>query len=279
MSQQKVHHRSLLWVLALCLLVAILFIAGSLAAAPEAQQRIYLPAIMDNFQGAGGGTKGISGKVTDGGKAAAGIKLDLRRYDNNGEITVKSTTTDAKGAYLFSGVPSLGAGQTYYVRFGPNDDNEKRLYFWFGPDITSYVSGTAVSGSDFDISDVALLKPDPGATVSLPVTFQWQRRGVAGDDYVVELFDLDGGDSWVTDFQGDVGSFTATTLPPEIVAGKTYGWAMIIYHGQDAFGYSYWYNEITFSSTALGQADGGGKVQWQHTGTRGQGRTETARKR
>jgi hypothetical protein len=280
MSQQKVHHRSVLWMVALCLLVTILFIAGSLAAAPQAQQRIYLPAIMDNFQGAGGGAKGISGKVTDGGKAAADIKLDLRRYDNNGEVTVKSTTTDAKGAYLFSGVPSLGAGQTYYVRFGPNDDNEKQLYFWFGPDITSYVSGTAVSGSDFDISDVVLLKPTPGATVSLPITFQWQRRGVAGDDYVVEILDLTGGDTWVTNNLGDVGSFTASNLPPEIVAGKTYGWDMIVFHGDDAFGYSYWYHEIIFSSTTLQQQpDGGGKVQWQHSGTRGKGRTTMAHER
>lgn len=281
MSQQQVHQRSGVWagLLAVCLLVAVLFIAGSLAAA-EVNHLVYLPVHMDNFQsGGGGGAKGISGKVTDSNTAAPGVALDLRRYNANDEVTVKSTTTNSQGAYLFSGVPALGAGQTYYVRYGPNDMDDTRLYLWFGPDIKSYSSGTAVSGSDFDISDVVLLKPDPGATVSLPVTFQWQRRGVAGDDYVVELFDLNSSDSWITDNLGDVGSFTASNLPPEIAAGKTYGWAMIVFHGEDAFGYSYWYNEITFSSTALQQTDGGGTMQWQHNGTRGKGRTETSRKR
>ena len=65
------------------------------------------------------GAVGIYGKITANGANAANIPLDLRRYNDAGEITVASTTTDSSGNYLFANPPSLPAGYTYYVRYGP----------------------------------------------------------------------------------------------------------------------------------------------------------------
>ena len=64
----------------------------------------------------------------------------------------------------------------YYVRYGPNDTDDRYLWNWYGPDITSYTAASGVAGGDFDIADVELLSPDPGATVTLPETFTWRRR-------------------------------------------------------------------------------------------------------
>jgi hypothetical protein len=249
--------------LAVCLLGAALFITASLAAAPAARHVNYLPVLMDNFQGSGDGAKGISGKVTDGMKAAPGVKLDLRRYDAGGEITVQSTTTNGQGAYLFSGVPALGAGQTYYVRYGPNSDTgSNRVAYWFGPDIVSYGSGTAAAGGSFDIIDAPLKKPVPGATVALPATFSWGRRGITGDTFRLVLHDHASDKVWYTDDLGDVDHVIVPNLPAEIVYGRTYGWNIRIFNGPDSYGVSQWYYHVIFSAGAA-QDSGATPLRWQ----------------
>ena len=88
------------------------------------------------------------------------------------------------------------------------------LYAWYGSIITpAYTSGTRLHGGSFDIANVDLLSPAYGATVSLPATFTWQRRGLAGDTYRIFLFDLDTGDGALTRDLGDTGSTTLTSLP------------------------------------------------------------------
>jgi len=157
--------------------------------------------------------------VTYNGAAAPGISLDLRFYNGTTWSTVATTSTDGDGRYRFTGAASLSPGQTYYVRYGPNNSDSRYVFAWYGPDITTYTAGLAVAGGDFDIANVVLLSPAPGATVSLPVTFNWQRRGIAGDTYRVGLFDLETGDEWITDDLGDVGSFTMTGLPNPDLTG------------------------------------------------------------
>lgn len=247
----------------LMLVLLALAVSGAvLSAAPQASKKIHLPVVLESY--AGSVASGIYGTVNDLNKGAPGVALDLLRYDGDDTTLTDSTTTNNSGAYLFSSVPTLPPGHTYYVRYGPNGDVDTRLWLWFGPDIDNYTAGTAVSGSDFDIGDIVLRKPDPGATVSLPFTFRWDRRMVPGDDYVIELFDPDGTDNWFTNNLGDVGQFTTTNLPSEIVPGKVYSWTMWVYHGEDSWGIAYWYNDIIFSSTA--QADAAGAQIWQRGG-------------
>ena len=52
------------------------------------------------------------------------------------------------------GAASLGAGQQYYVRFGPNSTNTSYLSSWWYSRITVYTGGSTVPGGDFDIANV-----------------------------------------------------------------------------------------------------------------------------
>ena len=195
-------------------------------------------------------SNGIYGVVTYNAAAAPGITLDLRFDDGAAWSTAATTSTNGDGGYCFSGVPSLGAGQVYYVRYGPNADDDRYLSHWFGPDITSYTAASRVAGGDFDIADVELLSPDPGATVTLPETFTWRRRELAGDTYRWRLFVPFGTDAWWSNDLGDVGSFTLNGLPQGAVYGREYGWHVLVFHGPDSYGSSYYAFGVTFSASA-----------------------------
>ena len=191
----------------------------------------------------------IHGTVTYNGAGIPGIPLRLRFYDGASWNTAAETATGG-GSYSFTGLPSLVAGQKYYVRYGPNTTNSDYLFAWYGPDITSYTAGESVPGGDFDIANVSLLSPDPGATLPLPITFTWQRRGVATDTYRWVLLDPETGGWWVSDDLGYADSFTLTSLPEWAEYGKEYGWYVEVYNGPDSFGKSFYYRTITFSATS-----------------------------
>jgi hypothetical protein len=209
----------------------------------------------------------IHGTVTYDGSPPLGIEVHLRFYDGGSWSTVATKLLDIHGRYCFKEVSSLGAGQKYYVRYGPNqNDGPHYLYSWYGPEITSYNASESVPGGDFDIANVDLLSPAHGATVSLPVTFSWEQRGIPGDGYGVGLFDPTSDDEWWTDDLGDVDSVTMTELPQGMVYGKDYGWFMWVFHGSDGYGSSYYYRTITFSASA-GEGDAppfDGESQWSY---------------
>jgi C1A family cysteine protease len=210
--------------------------------------------------------QGINGLVTSNGAPTAGINLKLIFYNGSAWVEKAATTTGADGRYAFVGMPSLVAGQGYYVFFGYNTTNSGYLYYWAGPTLTSYTAGTALAGGDFDIANVTLLSPSFGATRTLPVTFTWQRRGLSGDTYRLILFDPGSSDWWLTDDLGDVGSATMTSLPDGVKYDKTYGWLVRVYRGGDAYGNSYYYREITFSSNAAASQDAqtvGNPIVWR----------------
>ena len=70
---------------------------------------------------------GIHGHVTYNGAAAAAIELRLMVYDGLSATALQKTTTGADGGYVFTGVPTLPAGQRYYVEFGPNATDGRYL--------------------------------------------------------------------------------------------------------------------------------------------------------
>lgn len=197
---------------------------------------------------------GIYGRVTYNGTATPGIELNLRFYNGASWSTAATTTTSSSGNYRFANVPSLGAGQVYYVRYGPNNTAPWYLFAWYGPDITSYTAGTSVHGGDFEIVNVNLQSPAHGATLPLPVTFTWTRRSIGTDTYRWVLFDPNNPDtSWITGDLGYVDSFTLRNLPSGAEYGKQYGWYgwyVQVYNGPDSFGVSYYYRSITFSVSA-----------------------------
>ncbi len=219
---------------------------------PSANQRVWLPLTLSSWPeptptptATPGGQ--IYGKITFNNQRAPGIKLALRVYDNATESTVATTYTDSQGRYSFKNVPSLPSGKRYYVRYGPNADDDKFVYLWFGPDITSYRQGQIKHGGDFDIADVKMTSPPNNATRPLPVTFTWQKRAYTRDTYQFILFDLDGYAWWRTDDLGYVDGVTITGLPSDVQFGKAYGWYPRPMNGPDSFGSSFYYRKITFS--------------------------------
>lgn len=180
---------------------------------------------------------------------AAETELRLRFYDGSTYSTASTTQTDSQGRYRFADVPSLGAGQFYYVRYGPNSSDPRYLSAWYGPAITSYTAGASVPGGDFDLANVSLSAPAHGATLPLPVTFVWQQRSVTADTYRFVLFDPKNNDSWTTNSLGNTDRLTLTTLPEGVMTGIQYGWHVEVWQGDDSYGVSYYYRLVTFTAT------------------------------
>lgn len=200
-------------------------------------------------------TPGINGRVTENGSPAGGVPLDLRFYNGSEWSTKASTTTDANGVFSFTGSPSLGANQRYYVLF-LNQDNPNRLYVWGSRDLTSYNGGAAIHIGDFDVANVEMLSPAPGATVGMPATFTWERRtATPNDSYEFNLYDYDDGAPYFYTAPplGYVGSYVLGELPPGFSPGVPYVWNMWVYgdEGLESFGISYWLYYVAFSGGGL----------------------------
>ncbi len=195
----------------------------------------------------------IYGTVSYNGIAAASVSLDLLFYKESSWSTASTRMTGADGRYNFTGMPTLGAGQWYYVRY-TNPGNSLYVAGWWAPTITSYSAGSSTPGGDFDIANVSLLTPNDGVSLPLPVTFTWQKRTVPGDTYKWMIFDPSNpADRWGTSDLGNVGSFTLTSLGSGMVTGKQYGWYVLVQNGADSFGASYYYQTIIFTSTGLAE--------------------------
>jgi subtilisin family serine protease len=218
------------------------------------QSKIHLPLMMRSHA-AQPAPQGIYGRVTYNDGPGAGIKLTLRKYNDSKEVTVATTYADNSGRYRFENIPTLESGYRYYVRFGPNTDNDHFVAIWYGPDITSYQAGSAVSGGDFDIANTLQISPDNRSTHTLPVTFTWHKRPHQTDTYKFELFDNSTKKSWASANLGYINSFTLDTLPSDVNLNQAYGWDAIIFEGTggSSYGYTYYYRLITFQASGVMQ--------------------------
>ena len=201
-----------------------------------------------------GRSPGIHGAVTYLGSPATDVHLMLRFYDGSGWSTAATTRTDAQGRYAFASVPSLGPDQAYYVRYD-NETDDRFLWEWLGPDILAYVAGASVHGGDFDIANVGLVSPKPGASVALPVTFSWQRRGVAGDTFKVHLIDPQSSQQWWSNDLGDTDHGLLAALPEGADYGVEYGWDVFVYDGSGGYGSSFYAQSVTFLHAAAQSDD------------------------
>ncbi|MFP4394502.1 MAG: hypothetical protein ACLFTI_04480 [Anaerolineales bacterium] len=196
---------------------------------------------------------GIYGNVTLNGAAASGVELILRYYNGSDWSTRATVTTDSNGDYIFTGVPSLGSGERYYVQYtNPSETANGRLGLWNGASITSYASGSRLHGGDFDIKDIPLQSPANGSSVTLPHTFQWDFRGIASDDHY-QFFILDPVDNNLAYInRGYDNSVTINTLPSGWPSGRQYGWWVSVCQDADctAYGWSYEIRSVTINTTA-----------------------------
>ncbi|MGC9336441.1 MAG: hypothetical protein ACP5JJ_20070 [Anaerolineae bacterium] len=198
-------------------------------------------------------SKGIHGQVTYQGAPVAGINLALRFHDGSSWSTADTAATQADGTYSFTDAASLSSGQRYYVSYQNGDygntSDPNCLAFWGSFDITSYIAGGSVAGGDFDIANIPLVRPDPGATVTLPQVFEWERRSATtSDSYEFNLFDPDDLNPWAwTEPLGYVNGYTLTSLPSGFSTGTEYGWNLWVYGPEGGAGASYYYRTVTFS--------------------------------
>jgi hypothetical protein len=181
------------------------------------------------------------------------VPLSLRFYNGSSWSTLATTTTAADGTYSFTGVPSLGSGQGYYVRYQNTAGTVGRLWLWNTRVLTSYTAGSNIAIGNFDIADITLVSPAGGSTVALPYTFQWTRRAATpSDSYELDLYDYYDGDPYAyTGPLGYVGSFTINGLPTGFSPWVPYVWTIWAYSPDGGAGLAYWSNYVTFSNTGF----------------------------
>jgi hypothetical protein len=226
---------------------------------------VYLPLILKNPVA----KTGFNGKVTYKGVPAAGLTINLRFYDGSQWTTAKTALTDANGNYAINGAANLSSGQKYYVRFA-NQTDPNYLSYWVCATVTSYTAATTLPDCNFDVANIPLGSPAPDATVKLPANFTWEKRGITGENFAWELFDINTSTTLASSQVGDNNSYTLTSLPTGTVYGQKYGWEAKIYQGADSYGMSYYYHGVTFSAAAaqvkqdkIGQP-GDPEDQWTH---------------
>jgi hypothetical protein len=198
----------------------------------------------------------ISGRVTFQGQPAADITLGLYFFDGMewSDSAIATTTTDSDGRYRFVGQPALGPGEYYGISFGPNETDERFLAGYDAPAIGTYTGQADVPGGDFDIANVVLNEPRPGAQVRPPVTFRWTRRGIAGDSFRLVLVDSDPtiGAAWETGLLGDIDSVTLD-LPPGAAYNHDYYWSVDVNDTSGGWGYAFNLYRLVFVKSASDQ--------------------------
>jgi hypothetical protein len=216
---------------------------------------VYLPVVLKNSDGTVlPPAKVLSGVVTDRSIPVVGTEILLRYYDGSVWSTYATTTTGANGYYQFANLPNIGAEQSMYVRWNNTNYDPSRLWLWRCWYITSSnLDDPNAYQCNFDLENTELLSPNPGATVSLPYTFTWNRRAITTDSYELNLADMNSDDLWWwTDPPlGYVDNYTLNSLPAGFVPGQQYGWWLWVY-GPGGYGVSYYYYTITFSNVGTG---------------------------
>ena len=154
------------------------------------------------------------------------------------------------GTYAFATAPTLAAGQSYYVKYANDEQDPRRLAFWFGPDIPRYTEGDAVHGGDFDVTDVELLSPSGGMSMWLPAEFRWARRTFGPHRYRWVLTDRETGQRWTSGDLGDRGDFTLAALPDGAAYDREYWWTVWVYLAPDSYGVASVSHPLTFMRSA-----------------------------
>ncbi len=193
---------------------------------------------------------GISGAVTDNGAPAAGVTLTLDLWNGTSWTAIRTATTDPAGAYVFATVPALLAGQQYRVRYS-NSGQLGRLLLWATRPLAAFAGGQAYADlGAFDLADIPLVAPAPGASVALPAAFQWTRRAATPtDSYRLVVADqVDGDPYFLSGPLGYVGASTLGSLPAGFAPGARYVWLVSVESPDGGLGVSLSARSIYFSA-------------------------------
>jgi hypothetical protein len=194
---------------------------------------------------------GIYGRVLQAGAGAPSVAVDLHFFNGAQWSDLLRVQTDANGNYFFPGVAALSTGQMYNVSYANTEKNNTRLAYSQSFAITAYAGGR-LSGGDLEVQNINHDLPADGATVSLPVTFCWQSRSVAGDAYYLVLQDPDTSE-WYWYAAGSANCFQLDALPEGFESEKTYRWSIGVENepaDNYEWGLSYYYRDVTFQAGA-----------------------------
>jgi hypothetical protein len=199
---------------------------------------------------------GLFGRVTQAGGAAGNVLLQLRYFNGATWSTRASTTTSGDGVYLFDSVPSLAAGQQYYVRYENVTQTTGRLFLWGTRSLTAYTIGSSLDMGSFDIADIPLVNPPGGATIGLPYMFQWTRRtATSGDSYLIEVYAPDNFEPrWLSPLVGYAEAYVLSGLPGSFPLHTTYAWDVVVASPDGGSGVSRMARLVTFSTGVASDA-------------------------
>ena len=197
------------------------------------------------------GNGDIYGTVRANGGGIPGAPISLNFYDSNTYAFRRVwTVTDAAGHYHFWGMETLGSNQRYYPYYG-YVLGSNYIGYWYGANILSYTAGGVLFGGDMDISPLNLGAPNSTTGVSLPVAFNWTPRSTSPTEtYRLYIYDPSGYNIyWWSHDLGHVGSYSLTGLPAGFTTDHTYRWRVYASGANGAYGYSYYTNNVAFSSS------------------------------
>jgi len=216
-------------------------------------QRMFLPLVAEP-------PASVIGYVTENGSPAPNVPLSLLRFDGGNWVSSSIIETDALGKYEFQGLEALRSGQTYQVQFTGGPD---RIGHWWTPMISQLPGGATFQNRTFDIGWVNPdLRPVSDSTVSLPVTFTWNRRAASpSDSYQLHLqtgrIPVQDGEPvqgdlvfFETGLLGYANSYTLEELPPGFAYGVYYRWYLTVHSpAEDDAGYgASWRNDLRFTA-------------------------------
>jgi hypothetical protein len=198
---------------------------------------------------------GIHGCVTEDGTPRSDVPVKLWRYNSPNNWSSWNATTNSSGYFQFTGKSGVSSPQFYLVEYYAASAGS-RIGVYDTRTLTPYTGSSSAFIGDFDIDNILLSWPNSGANVNLPETFQWMRRWATPlDDYTFDLFDLQGDvPDFIADELGYVGNYDLTFLPGGYNYGELYGWGVLVDDVFGGWGASYYYNTVSFSSTALNPA-------------------------
>lgn len=175
----------------------------------------------------------ISGHVTQNGASLTGASVSLLWvapwFKHPG--TVVTTVTDENGNYQFVNIRStmtstVGQGEQFRAMIRGD-------LTWYTPLIT-YTAGTDYMFPTVDTTNLTLLDPTEGATITLPYTFSWTvRPNSPTDSYGVNFF-------WAPGILGEVevGYNGSAVVPLSILQGNEYPYVdwFVRVHSPNGFG-------------------------------------------
>jgi uncharacterized repeat protein (TIGR01451 family) len=195
-------------------------------------------------------TPGIYGQVTLNGVGKQGVPVNLLViYPDNYYSSIAFAITDLNGSYYFPGLDLL-PGTAFQVRFlnsSPSADG--RLACWFTRRLTSYTPDQTVYMGTFDLSDVSLVAPGPGSSVSLPTAFQWVKRPATPEDsYQLELYAPHGPGDFFSPLLGYIDTYSLTQLPSGFSTNTQYAWTIWVGAPDGGYGLAYYSYAVAFAN-------------------------------